>query len=72
MLKVQIGIASMRQFQCVPKTYVTEIKKPILKYILNKYHVHWLSSFNHLKLSISIEIANCLYLHDSYITKFDS
>ena len=27
MLKVHIGIASMRQFQCVPTTYVTEIKK---------------------------------------------
>ena len=27
MLKVHIGIASMRQFQCVPTTYVTEIKE---------------------------------------------
>ena len=36
----------MRHFQCVPTTYVTEIK-PILKYTLNKYH---------LKLPISIKI----------------
>ena len=27
MLYVHIGIASMRQFQCVPATYVTEIKE---------------------------------------------
>ena len=30
--------------------------KPILKYTVNKYHVHWLSSFKHLKLPISIKI----------------
>ena len=30
--------------------------KPILKYALNKYHVHWLYSFKHLKLPISIKI----------------
>ena len=42
----------------LPTTYVTEIKKPILKYTLhvNKSHVHWLSSFTHLKLPISIKI----------------
>ena len=27
MLKVHIGIATMRQLQCVPTTYVTEIKE---------------------------------------------
>ena len=53
-----------------------KLRKPILKYSLNKYHVHWLTSFKHLELPISINIpatimANCLYLHDSYITKFD-
>ena len=48
-----------------------KLRKPILKYTLNKYHVHWLSYFKHLKLPISIKMANCLYLHDSYITKFD-
>ena len=52
--------------------HVTEIKETYL----NKYYSHWLSSFKHLKLPISIKIpvtimANCLYLHDSYITKFD-
>ena len=55
MLYVHIGIASMRQFQCIPATYITEIKS-ILKYTLNKYHVHLLSSFKHLKLPISIII----------------
>ena len=53
-----------------------KLRKPILKYTLNKYHVHWVSSFKHLKLQISIKIpvtiiANCLYLQDSYVTKFD-
>ena len=32
------------------------LRKPILKYTLNKYHVHWLSSFKHLQLPISIKI----------------
>ena len=36
MLYAHIGIASMSQFQCFPKIYATEIKKPILKYTLNK------------------------------------
>ena len=52
-----------------------KLRKPILKYTLNKYHVHWLSSFKNLKLPISINtchyMANCLFLHDSSITKFD-
>ena len=49
-----------------------KLRKPILKYTLNKYHVHWLSSFKHLKLPISTyKMANCIYFHDSYITKFD-
>ena len=33
-----------------------KLRKPILKYTLNKYHVHWLSSFKHLNLPISIKI----------------
>ena len=33
-----------------------KLRKPILKYTLNKYNVHWLSSFKHLKLPISIKI----------------
>ena len=48
-----------------------KLRKPILKYTLNKYHVRWLSSFKQLNLPISIKIPNCFYLHDSYITKFD-
>ena len=30
-----------------------KLRKPILKYTLNKYRVHWLSSFKNLKLPIS-------------------
>ena len=48
-----------------------KFRKRILKYTLNKYHVHWLSSFKHLKLPISIKIPVTIYLHGSYITKFD-
>ena len=33
-----------------------KLGKPILKYTLNKYHVHWLSSSKHLNLPISIKI----------------
>ena len=33
-----------------------KLRKPILKYTLNKYQVHWLSSFKHLQLPISIKI----------------
>ena len=33
-----------------------KLRKPILKYTLNKYHVHWLSSFKQLKLPISIKV----------------
>ena len=54
---MHIGIASMTQFQCVPTTYVTEIKETNFEiYTLNRYHVHWLSSFKYLKLPISIKI----------------
>ena len=33
-----------------------KLRKPILKYSLNKYHVHLLSSFKHFKLPIRIKI----------------
>ena len=33
-----------------------KLRKPVLKYTLNKYYVNWLSSLKHLKLPISIEI----------------
>ena len=39
-----------------------KLRKPILKYTLNNYHVHWLSSFKHLKLPISIKIHVTTYL----------
>ena len=53
-----------------------KFRKPFLKYTLNKHHVHWLSSFKHLKLPISIKIPVTIWqtfyiLEDSYITKFD-
>ena len=62
---------------CNSNIMLLKLKKPILKYTLNEYHVLWRSSFKHLNLPISIEIipvtfmVNCLYLHDSFITKFD-
>ena len=54
-----------------------KLRKPILKYTLNKYHVHWLSSFNYLKLPFSIKISVTIwrivyiYMTASYIAKFD-
>ena len=49
-----------------------KLRKPILKYTLNKYNVHWLSSICLSVLEyLSLYMANFLYLHDSYITKFD-
>ena len=34
-----------------------KLRKPTYKYTLNKYHDHWLSSFKHLKVPISIKIS---------------
>ena len=53
-----------------------KLRKPVLKYTQNKYNVYWLSSFKHINLPISIKILVTsrqffLYLHDSYIIKFD-
>ena len=53
-----------------------KLRKPILKYTLNKYHVHGfpllnISNCQSVLKNLSIYIANCLYLHDSYIAKFD-
>ena len=42
-----------------------KLRKPILKITLNKYHVYWLSSFKRHYM------ANCLYLHDSYISELE-
>ena len=38
------------------KHLLLKLRKPNLKYTLNKYDAHWLSSFKHLKLPISIKI----------------
>ena len=49
-----------------------KLRKPILKYTLNKYHVHWLSSQTANQYPNTCHyMANCLYLHDTYITKYD-
>ena len=64
---VHIGIASMRQFQCVPATYVTENKEnhlEICTYI-------FFASFKHLVLPISTKIPVPLLLDDIYVSKFE-
>ena len=48
-----------------------KLRKPILKYTLNKYHVHWLSPFKHLKLPISIKIPVTILQIVYIYTKFD-
>ena len=58
----------MRQFQCLPTTYVTENKE---ENYLEMYMSIVFSSFKHPILPISIKTANCLYLHDRYILKFE-
>ena len=40
----------LRQFQCVPTTYVTEIKETYFEIYTKNYPVHWFSFFKHLKL----------------------
>ena len=47
------------------------LRKPILKYTLNKYHVNWLSSFKHLNCQSVLKLSVTIWQHDSYITKFD-
>ena len=48
-----------------------KLRKPILIYTLNMYHVHWLYSFKHQYNNTCHYMATCLYLHDSYLTNFD-
>ena len=43
-----------------------KLRKHILKYTLNKYHVHRLSSFKHLKLPTSMKISVTIW-HIVYI-----
>ena len=68
----------MRQFQCVPTTYVTENKETMFKFTLKPSSMSIVfAPFKHLKLPISITIpvthytTNCLYLEDSYISEID-
>ena len=68
--RVHIGNASMRQFQCVPTTYLTENKEPYFEIYLSRIMSISFASLKHLNLPISIKMANCLYLHDSYITRY--
>ena len=55
MYVVGIGIASYGEFQCKPTTYVTENKETIFKLTLKPNHY----------------TTNCLYMDDSYISKFE-
>ena len=75
LLKVHTGIASKRQFQCVPTTYITENKEEnnLEMYI---FQVSSPLSNKYPKLPIRIKnschsTANYLYLYDSYISKFE-
>ena len=49
-----------------------KLRKRILKCTLNEYRVHWLSSNLpiSIKITVTIRQLNCVYLHDSYNTKF--
>ena len=52
-----IGIASMRQFQCVPTIYVTENKETSFKFTFKPSTMSIVFAyFKHLKLPISIRI----------------
>ena len=55
---MHIGIVSLRQFQCVPTTYVTEIKEAYFEIYTEQVSCPLITfaSFKHLKLPISIEI----------------
>ena len=63
----------MRQFPCVPTTYVTEIRKPTLKYTFIKNHIHKLCPF---KMSQSANqhqntIWQIVYIYMTAISNFD-
>ena len=63
----------MRQLQCLPTTYyVTQNKENYLE--MYTCQVSWPLSLPLLNIpncQISGSTANCLYLHDSYISKFE-
>ena len=66
MSNIHIGIASMKQFQCVPTTYVIENRETILKFTLTKYHGNCLLNISN-SVPISIEmpatILQNVYIH---------
>ena len=47
-----------------------KLRKPsILKYILNKYHVHWLSSFKHpISIKIPVTMWQIVYIYMTAIS----
>ena len=61
----------MRQFQCVPTTYGTEIKETYFEIYTKQVSCPLAFLFKNLKLPISFKIPVTIYLHDSCITKFD-
>ena len=59
---------SMRQFQCVPTTYDIENRENNLSSIMSIVS----ASFKYPKLKIPVALLqSVLYLHDSYIAKFE-
>ena len=69
----------MRQFQCVPTAYVTEIKETYFEIYIYQESCPFncFVSLKHLNLPISIKIPITIWqivyinLQDSYFTKFD-
>ena len=64
------------QFQCVPTTYVTEIKEIYFEIYTKQVScqlafLFYTSQTANQYLNTCHYMANFLYLHDSYITKFD-
>ena len=47
---------TMRQFQCVPTAYITEIKETYFEIYIKQVSCALTSSFKHLKRPISIKI----------------
>ena len=69
-----MDILELPLFQCVPTTFVTEIKETYFEIYTKQVSFPLAFLFKHLKLPISIKIPvtmASLYLHDSIITKFD-
>ena len=68
----------MRQFQCAPTKYVTEIKGPYFEIYTKQVPcplalplLNISSCQSVLKYLSLLDMASCIYLHDSYVYKFD-